>query len=290
MDIQIVQNLCRVLSQYSSKEKAYPLISKELPPRPLKDFHQWVNSKDFEGGFLIENPKGINLWLLLIKWNEVNGYYVVLFPEDRAGPIAEIHDFSSNEDGDCLDWRYRPSKRDGRNDERKEYFEKYFFSLDVVISLPRTLDEVSEFLIELISLAENRAKADELDPDKPSFRDGFPEGKVKERLHRSRERNSKLISQVKAEALDRYGKLQCECCGFDFEAFYGDLGAEFIEAHHTKPISELKDDGEETKREDIALVCSNCHRMLHRRRPWLKMNDLKKLTSQSRESIKHAGV
>lgn len=281
MDIQIVKNLYKLLSQYRSKEKAFPSISEDLAPKPLKNFHQWANSKDFEGGFLLENSKGVNLWLLLIKWNEANGYYVVLFPEDKAGPIAEIHSFSSDDDGEYLHWRYRPSKRDGKNDERKEYFEKYFFSLDVVISLPRTVDEISEFLGELISLAENRAKADELDPDKPSFRDGFPEGKVKEKLHRSRERNSKLISQVKAEALDKYGKLQCECCGFDFEEFYGELGAEFIEAHHTKPVSELHENGEETKKEDIALVCSNCHRMLHRRRPWLEMIDLKKLTSQS---------
>ena len=247
----------------------------------MKDFHQWADSKDFEGGFLLENSKGINLWLLLIKWNEANGYYVVLFPEDKAGPIAEIHSLSSDEDGQYLHWSYRPSKRDGKNDERKAYFEKYFLSLDVVISLPKTVDEVSDFLDELISLAENRAKADELDPEKPTFREGFPEGKVKEKLHRSRERNSKLISQVKAEALAKYGKLRCECCGFDFEEFYGELGAEFIEAHHTKPVSELHEDGEETKKEDIALVCSNCHRMLHRRRPWLEMRDLKKLTSQS---------
>ncbi|WP_444904119.1 HNH endonuclease [Microbulbifer sp. CnH-101-E] len=280
MDIQIVKSLYGLLSQYRSKEKAFPSISEDLTPEPLKGFHQWADSKDFEGGFLIENPKGVNLWLLLIKWNEANGYYVVLFPEDKAGPIAEIHSFSSDEDGEYLHWRYRPSKRDGRNDERKEYFEKYFFGLDAVISLPRIVDEISEFLGELVSLAENRAKADELDPDKPSFRNGFPEGKIKEKLHRARERNSTLISQVKAEALAKYRKLQCESCGFDFEDFYGELGAEFIEAHHTKPVSELHEDGEETKKEDIALVCSNCHRMLHRRRPWLEMSDLKKLTSQ----------
>jgi predicted HNH restriction endonuclease len=40
--------------------------------------------------------------------------------------------------------------------------------------------------------------------------------------------------------------------------------------------------GSKTRAADIALVCSNCHRMLHRRRPWLTMSDLKTLlTSQS---------
>lgn len=281
MDIQIVKNLYELLSRYRDRENEYPAIGEDLTPKPLKDFHQWANSKEFEGGFLVKNSTGSNLWLLLIKWNDAHGFYIVLFPEDKSGPIAEIHSYTTDEDGDYLHWRYKPSKRDGRNNERKEYFEKYFYSLDVVISLPRTVEEVPEFLVELISLAENRAKADELDSDKPAFREGFPEGKIKEMLHRSRERNSKLIAQIKTEALAKYGKLECDCCGFDFEAFYGDLGAEFIEAHHTKPVSELHEDGADTIKEDIALVCSNCHRMLHRRRPWLIMSELKKLISQS---------
>ena len=32
---------------------------------------------------------------------------------------------------------------------------------------------------------------------------------------------------------------------------------------------------------DIALVCANCHRMLHRKRPWLNMDDLKKVLSEN---------
>ncbi|MBL1352946.1 MAG: HNH endonuclease [Zetaproteobacteria bacterium] len=126
-------------------------------------------------------------------------------------------------------------------------------------------------------------KADIFDEIKPNFREAFPEGKLKEKLHKQRERNLRLIRIVKQEALKKYGELECQCCGFDFEFNYGEIGREFIEAHHTKPISELPEfrldeNGEETKKEDIALVCSNCHRMLHRKRPWLEMNQLKKLT------------
>ena len=32
-----------------------------------------------------------------------------------------------------------------------------------------------------------------------------------------------------------------------------------------------------TKPEDIAMLCANCHRMVHKKRPWLKMKDLSKL-------------
>jgi len=49
------------------------------------------------------------------------------------------------------------------------------------------------------------------------------------------------------------------------------LGRGFIQAHHTIPVSELRKESK-TKVRDIALVCSNCHRMLHRRRPWLRID------------------
>jgi hypothetical protein len=35
--------------------------------------------------------------------------------------------------------------------------------------------------------------------------------------------------------------------------------------------------GQKTKLQDLALVCANCHRMLHRRRPWLSIKELNHL-------------
>ncbi|WP_236906927.1 HNH endonuclease [Clostridium sporogenes] len=54
------------------------------------------------------------------------------------------------------------------------------------------------------------------------------------------------------------------------------MGEDFIEGHHIKPVSELKE-GEKTKVEDIVLLCSNCHKMIHRKRPWLSREKLKTL-------------
>ena len=34
---------------------------------------------------------------------------------------------------------------------------------------------------------------------------------------------------------------------------------------------------EKTKIEDIVMLCSNCHSMVHRRKPWATKEDLKKL-------------
>lgn len=104
----------------------------------------------------------------------------------------------------------------------------------------------------------------------------FPEGRVLFRAHRSRERNRKLVARVKQQALKRHGRLFCQICGFDFAATYGTPGEGYIECHHLIPITELAP-GSRTKPKDVSLLCSNCHRMVHRRRPWLSMEGLRSL-------------
>ena len=89
------------------------------------------------------------------------------------------------------------------------------------------------------------------------------EGALKLRVHYARERSPKLAAKKKAQVLERHGALKCEVCAFDFGAVYGALGNGYIEAHHTRPVAKLTA-GERTKVSDLALVCANCHRMLHR--------------------------
>lgn len=100
-----------------------------------------------------------------------------------------------------------------------------------------------------------------------------PEGTLLTTVHVRRERSGKLVASKKAAVLAEEGKLTCEGCGFEFASVYGERGEGFIECHHTKPVHTLKP-GERTKLVDLALVCSNCHRMIHRRSPWLTMQEL----------------
>ncbi|MGG0788271.1 HNH endonuclease [Peribacillus simplex] len=110
---------------------------------------------------------------------------------------------------------------------------------------------------------------------------GFVEGKKKLRQHLYRERNPKVIRLAKEKfKQENGGRIFCEICGFDFYEKYGEIGEDFIEGHHTIPVSELEE-GQTTKIEDIAIVCSNCHRMLHRKRPWLSKERLKTLLASS---------
>lgn len=128
-----------------------------------------------------------------------------------------------------------------------------------------------------ISLPESKPAAA---PDSVDEDEAFPEGKVLSRLHRARERSSALREKAKALALRSGIGLVCAACGFDFAKTYGSVGEGFIECHHTVPVSALGD-GAKTKLKDVALLCSNCHRMVHRRRPWLGIADLKALTVET---------
>ncbi len=103
------------------------------------------------------------------------------------------------------------------------------------------------------------------------------EGGVVMRLHKRYERDPKLVAE-KRKAAAATGKLACEVCCFDFEATYGELGAGYIEVHHTKPVHTLVS-GSRTKLSDLVLLCGNCHRMAHRMRIPVPIFDLKSAIS-----------
>lgn len=60
--------------------------------------------------------------------------------------------------------------------------------------------------------------------------------------------------------------MECSVCGFNFQEFYGDLGKGFIEVHHIQPLSENKEEVETNPKTDLAVLCANCHRMVHRKK------------------------
>ena len=144
-------------------------------------------------------------------------------------------------------------------------------------------EEFSHDVSGLNRLAENIKKANVQLSDPNNYIDDDEdigrEGRILYRLHRVRERNSSLVKKAKEIALKKDGTLNCAVCGFNFSRIYGDLGHGYIECHHTKPISEYSDVSE-TKLSDLVLVCSNCHRMLHRNREALSVNELREIKKQ----------
>jgi hypothetical protein len=94
------------------------------------------------------------------------------------------------------------------------------------------------------------------------------------RLHLVIERNRSNVERKKEQAKREAGSLRCEACGFDFAEFYGDLGADFCEVHHRRPLSQLDGPVSPTLH-DLAVVCSNCPRMIHRTSPMMTVEDFR---------------
>lgn len=85
------------------------------------------------------------------------------------------------------------------------------------------------------------------------------EGRRRLRVHLGRERSKRLITAFKAQLVN----FACEACGDDTGELYGPLGDGYIEAHHRVSVADLQD-GESTRLSDLAALCPNCHRIIHR--------------------------
>lgn len=79
--------------------------------------------------------------------------------------------------------------------------------------------------------------------------------------HRKIERN-----RTAARAAKKFQGTRCQACDLDFAERYGVIGNGFIGAHHLKAISTLEEGVAVTYdiAADFAVLCSNCHRMIHR--------------------------
>jgi 5-methylcytosine-specific restriction protein A len=114
-------------------------------------------------------------------------------------------------------------------------------------------------------------------PDLPDVdqSNSIEEGNPRLVTHLRRERNTSIVKAKKAAVLKATGKLCCEVCDFDFNEFYGEPGDGFCEVHHLQPLS--KADGKiNTELKDLAIICSNCHRIIHRSDPMPSIEKLSK--------------
>jgi 5-methylcytosine-specific restriction protein A len=169
--------------------------------------------------------------------------------------LMNFHHFNPNHPGEGLS---RGSKQD------EEVFLEFQNDLD-------NLNNISNLIIKHLE-SDEPIEVPDLDDDEFESQ----EGKLLTKVHRSRERNRTIIKKKKDKVLKETGRLQCEGCGFDFSETYGKHGQGFIECHHLKPVSEIVS-GEKTKLNDLSLVCSNCHRMIHHQKPWLSIEQLKSI-------------
>lgn len=101
----------------------------------------------------------------------------------------------------------------------------------------------------------------------------YKEGNVKQVLSSKYERDLTLRKKV----IELHGTT-CQVCKFNFHNTYGELGKDFIEVHHLIPISNFKEEHSVNPKTEMAVLCANCHRMMHRNyNKILKIDELKQL-------------
>jgi 5-methylcytosine-specific restriction protein A len=94
--------------------------------------------------------------------------------------------------------------------------------------------------------------------------DGALEGELRVALgrHRARERwlRDRKIAEFKRA---NGGRLPCQVCGLDSFDVYGEIGRDYAQVHHLKPLGD-RTKPSLTKLSDLAVLCANCHVMVHR--------------------------
>lgn len=150
-------------------------------------------------------------------------------------------------------------------------------ALDRFLIDPDLASREARRIRDLILLGETRIAEIYNDVDMSDIQ--ASEGRILRATHIKRERDPKL-RQAKIIRTRRLGlPVACEVCAFDFKSTYGERGEGYIEVHHILP---LHASGPVASRlDDLALLCSNCHRMIHRK-GWLTPLELKEIFERQR--------
>lgn len=115
------------------------------------------------------------------------------------------------------------------------------------------------------------------------------EGYIKSNDIKARQRSRKLI-EIAKDHFKIKDKIYCKACDFNFEDFYGESGKNFIEIHHLKPIFSYEEKFKQSLEralKNVVPICSNCHRIIHRKKAnVLNVEKLKKIIAKQKYLLK----
>ncbi len=138
------------------------------------------------------------------------------------------------------------------------YFGVYLFGNRSATGLPKLESSKARIFLQLLIVGRQDSNQEEWRP---------LEGRVKERLVKSRHREAAKREEKIEQVLSKSGgTLKCEVanCNFDFHKVYGKLGERYAHVHHKNALRAAKGVGVRTSLADLAIVCANCHAMIHR--------------------------
>lgn len=88
-------------------------------------------------------------------------YYLVIYSKNKKA-VVELKNVEMIDGNPYIVWKYNPVKRDGKNQERKDYFKRHFGSFIRQILIPKSPSEIETFVGELFALSQSRLEADKL--------------------------------------------------------------------------------------------------------------------------------
>lgn len=103
------------------------------------------------------------------------------------------------------------------------------------------------------------------------------EGQQRLVLHLRRERDRTLVERKKKSVRE----LTCEVCKFSFAQAYGFKAKDYCEVHHLAPLSTTVG-ARRTKLSDLAILCANCHRVVHLKYPPHTLNEVREMLDGQR--------
>ncbi|MCG3655905.1 HNH endonuclease [Aliarcobacter butzleri] len=264
-------------------EKTYPSRRKEgdfteillSPIRDARGADIYKNMREIAPGDIVFHINQDNN--MLIGYSESTSLYEIIFIENEECYTVNLNNFKKFEPAISIDTILsNPNNNEALNTIKNSNQETFIQKREnkFYIRQGGYLTKLSDELKNLLT-NENITSIPETDVD-TTYENNYVEGMEKIVIHKRKERSKKLIKDAKNKFKENNGgKLFCECCGFNFYETYGVLGENFIEGHHKIPISTLEIEHKSTI-EDIALLCSNCHRMVHRE-PNLDLSQIKRI-------------
>jgi hypothetical protein len=109
----------------------------------------------------------------------------------------------------------------------------------------------------------------------------FKEGERRRVNHEAVERSRK----VRALALAMHGTT-CQVCQFSFAERYGGVGDGFAEVHHLQPLGGARGSVDVDPATDVAVLCANCHRMVHHGPAPPSVATLRRIVAQQRRATR----
>lgn len=136
-------------------------------------------------------------------------------------------------------------------------------------SQPERVFQLAKLIRELAAHDEAFCVSDGTDTDVE-----FSEGRLVTRIHESRERDRRVRKQLLSLRRKR-GALQCDMCETSSPVVDTSMEDSIFEAHHRILLSVGAE--RKTRLSDMALLCANCHRLLHRAissaKRWIDVDD-----------------